>query len=662
MLRAAINLPESALHVAPWVERAEVKQNLADRWLLGIAGRISVATSGLSVWRLRKFAASVIALEDAYSGLSEQALQQRVAGVSSELRRSGLRGDVVANAFALVREASVRAIGKRHYDVQIIGGRVMLDGRFAEMQTGEGKTLTALLPAATMALAGVPVHVVTVNEYLAERDANQLEPVYQLLGLSVGKVLPEQSPAERALAYGCRVTYCVNKDLTFDYLRDRIETLSGRHGARAQLAGLGMPHTLLAPPLTKGLWYALIDEADSVFVDEARTPLIISRSGSSSAAALESDGALALAKTLQEQVHFKVVARDRHVELLDAGKQVLQHCQQLGLPNPKIQRERLLAQALTALHCYALDRHYIVADGKIEIVDEFTGRVMPDRAWEGGLHQMIERKEGLQATAPRETSARITYQRLFRRYLRLGGMSGTLSEASGELKAVLGVRVVRVPTYRPVLRKSLPTRLFASSQQRDAAVVASAAAMVAGGRAVLIGTRSVAASERIASLCRVFGLDPTLLNARQDADEAGIVSRAGQPGQLTVATNMAGRGTDITLAPSVLRAGGLHVILTEFHESKRIDRQLVGRAGRQGDPGSWQALVSLDDEIFTSQAPSLARWLGGRFPTEMPRWIATGLRWLTQAAAERQHAETRRNTLAQEQRTDQMLAFAGRPE
>jgi len=662
MLRAAIDLPDSALNVSPWVERSEAKQNLVDRWLLGIAGRFGVATSCLSVWWLRRFAARVLALEDEFSALSEEALQQRVAQVSSDLRQAGLRQDVVAKAFALVREATFRAVGKRHFDVQIIGGRVMLDGRFAEMQTGEGKTLTALLPAATMALAGVPVHVVTVNEYLAARDADQLEPVYRLLGLSVGKVLPDQSPAERARAYSCRVTYCVNKDLTFDYLRDRIEALAGRHGARAQLARLGHPHEPMALPLTKGLWYAIIDEADSIFVDEARTPLIISRSGSSSEAALESDAALVLAKTLEERVHFRVEARDRRIDLLDSGKQVLQQFQHPGLPNPKIQRERLLAQALTALHCYELDRHYIVADGKIQIVDEFTGRVMPDRAWEGGLHQMIERKEDLQATGPRETSARITYPRLFRRYLRLGGMSGTLAEASAELKAVLGVRVVRIPTWRPVVRKSLATRQFASSRQRDAAVVASAAAMVGAGRAVLIGTRSVASSERIADLCRAAGLNPTLLNARQDADEAGIVSQAGQPGQLTVATNMAGRGTDITLAPSVLSAGGLHVILTEFHESTRIDRQLAGRAGRQGDPGSWQALVSLDDEVFTSQAPRLVRWLGERFQAGVPRWVAAGLRWLTQAAAERQHAETRRNTLTQEQRTDQILAFAGRPE
>ena len=662
MLRAAIDIAESALSAAPWVERAEIRQSLADRWLLGLAGRFSVATSCWSVWWLRRFSARVLALETEFSALSEQALQQRVAQVSSDLRQAGLQRDVVANAFALVREATFRALGKRHFDVQIIGGRVMLDGQFAEMQTGEGKTLSALLPAATMALAGVPVHVVTVNEYLAARDADQLEPVYRLLGLSVGKVLPGQSPAERARAYNCRVTYCVNKELTFDYLRDRVETLAGRHGARAQVARLGVRHAPQSPPLTNGLWYALIDEADSIFVDEARTPLIISRSGSSCEAALESDAALALAHTLQEHVHFKLVTRDRRINLLDAGRQLLAQHRHPDLPNPRIQRERLLAQALTALHCYALDRHYIVAEGKIQIVDEFTGRVMPDRAWEGGLHQLIERKEGLQATAPRETSARITYQRLFRRYLRLGGMSGTLSEASGELKAVLGVRVVRIPTYRPVLRRHLNTRLFACARQRDAAVLACAADMVAAGRAVLIGTRSVAASERIADLCRAAGLGLTLLNARQDADEAGIVSRAGQPGQLTVATNMAGRGTDIVLAASVLSAGGLHVILTEFHESRRIDRQLAGRAGRQGDPGSWQALVSLDDEIFTSQAPRLARWLGRRFPAEVPRWIAVVLRWLSQAVAERQHAQTRRNTLGQEQRTDQLLAFAGRPE
>ena len=672
-LRPALAGASAALGAAPWVEAADARQNGLDRWLLTLSGRLTVWAS---VWRrraLRRFAGQVMAQGAALQALDDAALCALAATVASQLRRDGLADGPVAQSFALVREVSGRQLGKRHFVEQLMGGRAMLDGCIAEMHTGEGKTLTALLPAVTMALAGVPVHVITVNEYLAARDAQTLEPVYAFFGLAVGRVLPEQQPPERAQAYRCDVTYCVNKDLTFDYLRDRIEVLAGRLGPRAVVAALGRGALGAAPSAAppkaatlRGLWFAIVDEADSVFIDEARTPLIISRSIAAASLVERSDAALALAGRLLPSLHYTLRARERAAALTDAGRSALAAAGDTRLPGARVERERLLEQALTALHCYGRDRHYLVLNGKVEIVDEYTGRVMPDRAWEGGLHQLVERKAGLQPTDGRDTIARITYQRMFRRYLRVAGMSGTVTEVAGELKAVLGTDTVRIPTHRPVRRQWLGSLLFRHSADRDAAVVAAAARETARGRPVLVGTRSVAASERIGALCAAAGLDHRVLNAKQDADEAAVIGQAGQAGRVTVATNMAGRGTDILLDDAVRQAGGLHVVLTEFHDSTRIDRQLFGRAGRQGDPGSVQCLVALDDELFAAHALRSSQWLrawadrrGARTVAALP---AALLRRLAQGAAESHHAEVRRHTLAQERQTDRLLAFAGRPE
>jgi len=665
LLRPALAAATPALGMAPWVETTEARQNAFDRWLLGAAGRLGVLASPLRRWRLARFAAAVMAQAQSLSALDDAALRQRAATVACALRRDGLRPLWVVQSFALVREVSGRQLGKRHFAVQLMGGRAMLGGAIAEMHTGEGKTLTALLPAVTMALAGVPVHVITVNEYLAARDAQTLTPVYEFFGLSVGQVLPEQQPPERAAAYRCDIAYCVNKDLTFDYLRDRIEVMAGRLGPRAQVRQLGGGGTAAASTM-RGLWFAIVDEADSVFIDEARTPLIISRGNHAIGEVGRCQAALALAGTLASGRHYLLQPRERAALLTEDGRAALAAVADARLPDSLIEREHLLEQALTALHGYELDRHYIVADGKVQIVDEYTGRVMLDRSWEGGLHQLIECKQGLDTTAGRDTIARITYQRMFRRYLRVAGMSGTVTEVAGELKAVLGTDVVRIPTHRPVRRRALGTVLFNDSAARDAAVLAAAQRETALGRPVLVGTRSVAASERIAALCAAAGLAHRVLNAKQDADEAAVIAGAGAAGQVTVATNMAGRGTDILLPDAVRAAGGLHVILTEFHDSARIDRQLFGRAGRQGDPGSFECLVALDDELFASHAPRLAAWLGRharrRGHDRIARVAAQVLRRWAQHAAERHHAQTRRHTLTQERQTDRLLAFAGRPE
>ncbi|CAN7323036.1 hypothetical protein LJR039_001643 [Pseudorhodoferax sp. LjRoot39] len=665
MLRAALAPAAATLAPSPWVERAEARQNGMDRALLYAAGQLLAAVSPLRRQRVRAFARRVLASDALLQAETLEQLQARAQALRAALRADGLAEAHVVAAFALVREVSGRQLGKRHFPVQLMGGRAILEGVIAEMATGEGKTLTALLPAVTMALAGVPVHVVTVNEYLAARDAEEMTPVYAFFGLSVGQVLPDQEPPARREAYLADVAYCVNKDLTFDYLRDRIEVLRGQLGARAAVAtlvaGRAAPRAVM-----RGLWFAIVDEADSVFIDEARTPLIISATKPGGAGIPEYDAALAQAARLQARTHFLLRERERHVVLTEAGRAWVLALQDAALPRADVERTRVLEQALSALHCYTRDRHYIVADGKVQIVDEYTGRVMADRSWESGLHQMVERKEALEITARRHTTARITYQRLFRRYLRVGGMSGTVTETAGELKSVLGLDVLRIGTHRRILRRDLGTRLFAQGAQRDAAVVQSALAQAAKGRAVLVGTRSVAASERIGALLAAAGAAHLVLNAKQDAQEAAIIAGAGAPGRITVATNMAGRGTDIHLDAAVRSAGGLHVVLTEFHDSTRIDRQLYGRSGRQGDPGSFESLVALEDELFTTHATALQAWVRARCRPDasgrLPGWAAHALRRWAQRRAEAHHADVRRQTLGHERDNDRLLAFAGRPE
>ena len=649
-------------------ERQDAKPGKLDRFMGGLLGRWARHGSALRLPPVRRFAEQVIAHEGELAALDEATLQARVAPLRAALAASGLDDANAAEVFALVREVCFRRLGKRHYPVQLMGGYTMLNGGLAEMMTGEGKTLTAVLPAVAVALAGVPVHVITVNEYLAQRDSEQLAPVYGFFGLSVGLVTPEQEPPERIVAYGCDVCYCVNKDLVFDYLRDRITAQRVKAGARALLEGwlgrsspVGGSGTLL-----RGLYYAIVDEADSVLIDEARTPLIISAEQDDPNGRAFYEQGLAVARSLNADEHYRLHLKERSIELTEAGRAAVAEASR-GLPGlwqVSRAREELVEQGLTAEHLFELDRHYILAEGKVQIVDEYTGRVMADRSWEKGLHQMIEVKEGLELTKRRDTISRITYQRFFRRYLRLAGMSGTVTEVAPEMRTVYALDVLRIPPNRPVQRRDLGLRVFARSEARWDAVLASARAHAAAGRAVLIGTRSVAASELIGARLAAAGLDHEVLNARQDAREAEIVADAGQPGRITVATNMAGRGTDILLTPEVKAAGGLHVILTEYHDSARIDRQLYGRSGRQGDPGSYEALVSLEDELFVAHAARLVAWLRVRTAPdgEVARRFGPFLRRFAQGAAEAQNARIRRHTVDSDNRMEQALAFAGRGE
>jgi len=588
------------------------------------------------------------------------------AELRGPLRLQGFEEDLVVRAFALVREAADRVLGQRPFDEQVHGGWLMLNGMVAEMETGEGKTLTATLPAGTVALAGYPVHVITVNDYLAKRDAETMGPVYEALGLTVGVIVEGMSNTERRAAYRCDVTYCSNKQLTFDYLRDRI--ILGRNAGRARLKieSLGAVRPRLGELVLRGLVFAIVDEADSVLIDEARTPLIIS----DRAGAAEEERAYRtgheLAEGLERGRDYIIDTYNQGIQLTDEGRRLLtERAAPMGgvWANP-MRREELVSQALTAVHLFHRDRHYLVVDDKIQVVDEYTGRVMADRSWERGLHQAIEVKEDCTLTVQTTPLARISYQRFFRRYLRLGGMTGTARDVRGELSSVYGLAVARVPTHRPVRRTHAPDRLFVSADDKWAAIVERIGSLANGGRPTLVGTRSVEASELLGGKLAGTSVEHRVLNAQRNDEEAPIVAEAGRSNRVTVATNMAGRGTDIKLADGVAAAGGLHVIASERHDSKRIDRQLFGRCGRQGDPGSVEAILSLDDELFETHGSAALRSLARSMARDgrVPPWIAALVVRQAQAAAERKHSRTRRDLLKQDDQHETRLAFAGAAE
>jgi preprotein translocase subunit SecA len=610
------------------------------------------------------FVDRVNALAPTLAKLTDMALRKGADELRQSLRRDGFQMELVARSFALVREVATRTVGRRHFDVQLQGGWVLLNGMIAEMETGEGKTLTATLPACTTALAGVPVHVITVNDYLTQRDADEMRPVYAALGLSVGTVVNGQQPQERREMYRRDITYCTNKELTFDYLRDRI--VLGRHANRIQLSieRLAGSEGRASQLVLRGLFFAIVDEADSVLIDEARTPLIISSRSDQAPAQAMYEAALEAAQRLEPGKDFLIDERDRTVFLEESGKERLAAMagELPGMFSGKRRREELVSQALTALHVFQRDKHYLIRDEKIQIIDEYTGRIRPDRSWEQGLHQMVEAKERVQLTSQQTSVARMTYQRFFKRYLWLGGMTGTAREVAPELWSTYGLAVVKIPTNRPVRRLDLGERVFSTQAEKWDAIAERIAELHRRGQPVLVGTRSVAASEHLSELLTRAGLPHQLLNARQDKEEAEIVAQAGQRGRITVATNMAGRGTDIKLTTEVRELGGLHVIATELHESRRIDRQLFGRCGRQGDPGSFEAIVSLDDELLRTYLGPLAKAAAEGVRGVLPQGAVRPLLQLAQARAERANASIRRALLSSDERMGDMLAFSGRGE
>ncbi|MEO0463069.1 MAG: DEAD/DEAH box helicase [Pseudomonadota bacterium] len=647
--------------IAPYAEAAPRKPSKLDRPIDKVLGRLMADPPFGKEYLLTRATAIAEGFKE-ISELGEDAFCIRCRDMRRRMGRDGLTAPLVDECFALIREATGRLLGMRHYPVQLMGGLIMVDGGIAEMATGEGKTITALLPAITAALAGSPVHVFTVNDYLATRDLEKLAPVFRQFGLTTGLVIEGMEPDARAAAYRADVVYGTNKEIAFDYLRDQAMLGKARGSARRRVARLtGRASGTLT---MRGLHFAIVDEADSIFIDEARTPLILSQETPA-----DDDGlylsALELVSHLEPQRDYRIRETERAIELTEKGKRAVQDSAS-GLPHRlwriRQAREQLATQALSATLLFQRDRDYVVAEDKVQIVDESTGRTMADRSWEGGLHQLVEVKEQVEQTGQRNTIARITYQTFFRRYRRLSGMSGTVREVAGELWADFGLRVKPVPTNRMGLRSHRGHRMFKTQEYKWLGVAEAVAAVRAeeGNRPVLVGTRSVANSEAVSEALSARGIAHRLLNAREEAEEAAIVAQAGELGAVTVATNMAGRGTDIGLSNEARAAGGLHVILTAFHETARIDRQLYGRAGRQGDPGSAEAITALDDELYRHYALTFAQMLGrsaAQWPIE--DGMAERLRKRAQAVAERRHAAVRRQVELSEEKTAERTAFAG---
>jgi preprotein translocase subunit SecA len=602
------------------------------------------------------------------SGLSDKDLLEHSRNLRPRLRLEGFRPELVSQVFALVREASGRTLGTPHYDSQLIGGLVLLKGMIAEMETGEGKTLTATLAASAVALAGGAVHIITVNDYLAQRDASWMAPIFQSLGLSVGVIHHGMQPEAKKQAYRADITYCTNKEVAFDYLRDRIVLWERPTPVRLRVERLFGKNSRVSRLLLRGLQFAIVDEADSVLIDEARTPLIISAEGEGGHPPGVYKQAIEIARNLARKEEYSLSESEHHAELTKRGKDRVNayDWMEVGLRASDEQKEELVRQALSALHLYQKDKQYLVKDGKIQIIDEYTGRLMADRSWERGLHQLIELKEGCEVTVRKETKARISYQRFFRRYLGLSGMTGTASEVGSELWSIYRLRVVTIPPNRAVIRRILPDRVFRSADEKWTAVVKRVIDLHAHDLPVLVGTRSVEASETVSGMMEEAGLPYRVLNARQDKEEAAIISEAGKARNITVATNMAGRGTDIRLDADVVNMGGLYVIATERHDSRRIDRQLFGRCARQGDPGTCEAFVSLEDELLTTYLGRFLQRIAtvGLLISEnlLGPWIGGILLREAQRKAERLHARARHDLLKMDEQMSDSLAFSGRLE
>ncbi|MFW6314022.1 MAG: preprotein translocase subunit SecA, partial [Desulfohalobiaceae bacterium] len=505
----------------------------------------------------------VNSLEPEVQALADSEFPQRISTLRQEVQQGKDLDSLLPEVFALVREASVRTLGERPFDVQILGGIVLHQGKIAEMKTGEGKTLAATMPVVLNSLPGKGVHLITVNDYLASRDAEWMGQIYNFLGLSVGHIEHGMQDQERKEAYACDVVYGTNNEFGFDYLRDHMKFYPDQ--------------------LVQGhLHYAIVDEVDSVLIDEARTPLIISGPAQDSTALYKKINSIV--PMLKKDQDFNVDEKAKSVTLTDEG---VQRCEEiLGLDNlfePKnISYQHHILQALKAYHLFQRDADYIVRDGQVIIVDEFTGRIMPGRRYSEGLHQALEAKEGVQIKAENQTLASITFQNFFRLYDKLAGMTGTADTEAVEFKEIYNLEVAVVPTHKPMIREDYPDAIYMSQKEKYEAIIQAIKDLYQKGQPVLVGTTSIDKSEYISESLKKLHVPHEVLNAKHHEKEAEIIAQAGHQSRVTIATNMAGRGTDIVLGEGVRELGGLHILGTERHESRRIDNQLRGRSGRQG--------------------------------------------------------------------------------
>ncbi|MDY3127487.1 MAG: preprotein translocase subunit SecA [Corynebacterium sp.] len=632
------------------------------------------AGEGRTVKRLDKIADQVMALENDYAALSDEELKAKTDEFRERLANGETLNDILLEAFATVREAAWRVLDQKHYKVQIMGGAALHFGNVAEMRTGEGKTLTSLLPAYLNALEGKGVHIVTVNDYLAKRDAEMMGRVHRWLGLTVGVVNSELRPQERKVAYNADITYGTNNELGFDYLRDNM--------VRS-----------LTDCVQRGHHYAIVDEVDSILIDEARTPLIISGPVDGSS---QFYGVFAtLAPRMREGIHYEVDHKKRTIGVLEDGVEYVED--QLGIDNlyapEHSQLVSYLNNALKAKELFIRDKDYIVRNGEVLIVDGFTGRILAGRRYNEGMHQAIEAKEQVEIKNENQTLATVTLQNYFRLYDKLAGMTGTAETEAAELNSIYGLDVVTIPTNRPNQRQDHSDRIYKTQEAKFAAVVDDIAEHVANGQPVLVGTTSVERSEYLSELLTKRGIEHSVLNAKYHEQEANIIARAGRPGTVTVATNMAGRGTDIVLGgnPEIIldmklrdrgldpfedeeayqqawdaeieeerarskrlgdevrEAGGLYVLGTERHESRRIDNQLRGRSARQGDPGETRFYLSMRDELMVRFVGQTMENLMNRLnvPDDVPidsKMVSNSVKG-AQAQVENQNFEMRKNVL-----------------
>ncbi|OPX19586.1 MAG: preprotein translocase subunit SecA [Desulfobacca sp. 4484_104] len=547
--------------------------------------------------RLAPLVEQVNSLEPGLQKLSDAQLQAKTAEFKARLEQGASLEELLPEAFAVAREASVRVLGMRPFDVQIIGAAVLHEGKIAEMKTGEGKTLVAVLPVYLNALTGDGVHVVTVNDYLARRDSAWMGKVYQFLGLRVGIIVHGLDDQERRQAYAADVTYGTNNEFGFDYLRDNMKFS-------------------LADYVQRGFNYAIVDEVDSILIDEARTPLIISGPAEESTQLyVHLDRVVPKLRSGQD---YSIDEKSRTVNLTEDG---VAHVEKLirvsNLYDPKnIEILHHVNQALKAHALFKRDVDYIVKDGQVIIVDEFTGRLMPGRRYSDGLHQALEAKEGVRIESENQTLASITFQNFFRMYRKLAGMTGTADTEAEEFKKIYNLDVVVVPTHKKMIRTDYPDVIYKTEAEKFNAIVEEINDCHRRGQPVLVGTTSVEKSERLSRMLKREGIKHEVLNAKHHEKEAQIVAQAGQSAAVTIATNMAGRGTDIVLGPGVVETGGLHILGTERHESRRIDNQLRGRSGRQGDPGTSRFYLSLEDDLLRIFGSERVKGLMGRLGME----------------------------------------------
>ena len=626
----------------------------------------------IGYWRRRRFtrpdfaawANRLAAAHAQLTTLSNADLQRQLVAHSREVRRHRHAClETVAASLPAVAEAARRKLGLAPYPVQFRAALALLHGTMAEMATGEGKTLAIALAAAPLGWTGLPVHVVTANDYLARRDARTLEPFYSFCGLEIGRVIATMPPTERAENYAAAVVYTTGKELLADFLRDRL-VLGPYQDAAQRIARRHFRQPL--PPaerlVLRGLHFGIIDEADNLMIDEAVTPLIISRRVDNQSLADAVTAAHRLASDLVTGLDYEEDAPRRSIRLTDRGRNRV-HESLSFLPHP-YWREELIDTALRAQLFFLRDKQYVVQGNEVIIVDEYTGRLMPGRQWKLGLHQAVEAKEGLPVTAPTESIAQMSYQSFLRLFHQISGITGTARECAAEIWALYRLPFTAIPRHRPSRLRFETPRVFARAEQRWVAVVDLIATATQAGRPVLVGTRSIATSEELAQRLGARGITFNLLNAVRHQEEAKVVEQAGRQGAVTIATNMAGRGTDIRLGEGVAQLGGLLVIATEMHRSGRIDRQLFGRSGRQGDPGQGVLFISCEDELLLDFLPRPFRrllqsclrlgWPGMKYlGVKVTRWT----QWRAERAAFRQ----RFAVLKQDQWIQENLN-AGRPD